>query len=98
MTVMLENGDVIFSDEDFKVVVTEALGFEAGQYVQELIAKGDSAYHRANSDFASYEAQVEEQRNALLEIDKLLSKMKDAKPAKREDLIKKMISIIAANV
>jgi hypothetical protein len=95
---MLDNGDVIFSDEDFKKSVTESLGFEAGEYVQYLINKGDEAYQEAKYDFSSCEMKVEKQSDALLKIQHILTEMKGVEPDKRARLANKISKIVSANV
>ena len=63
---------ILFNEYDFKTLVSDVLGQEAAQYVQVLIDRGDKAYHQANTDFNSYEMQVEELTNALRDIGEVL--------------------------
>lgn len=74
MMMHLPDGTIgmVFSNEGFAKMVRDLIGYEAEQYVLQLIADGDKAKHLAESDFRSYELQVEAMYQAMIEISELI--------------------------
>jgi hypothetical protein len=89
----------VMDNDDFADMIGQKLGFEAYSYVNTLIAETEVAAHQADSDFKAYEMQVEEMRDALLQIQDMISKLeKETNNKKVSEAAKNIYSIVAANV
>ena len=95
---ILDNGTIIFNENDFKEEVLAVMGFEASKCVEELIEKTDEAAHKVNTDFRSYELQVESLTSALAEIGRLVELYDESTPRKRKNIINNISNIVSNNI
>lgn len=82
--------EVIQEVDEIANVVYEKLGYDAYCVIHELIQRGDMTTHKANSDLGSYEASLESNSRAFLDIqeinDMALIYLSDAKRLDRAHL------------
>ncbi|MFB5268215.1 hypothetical protein ACE41H_15720 [Paenibacillus enshidis] len=85
MNIWLPDGNLEFlrNHNDLVVLVTKHIGDEAGRMVQELVHLSDINAHKVDSDFKSYESQVESNQHAFEEIGEVLDRMEQQLAAAR---------------
>lgn len=85
MNIWLPDGTLEFlqNHNDLVVLVTEHIGDEAGKMVQELVQLSDINAHKVDSDFRSYESQVESNQHAFEEIGEALDRIEKQLSASR---------------
>lgn len=90
--------DIVFTPEDFAQIVSRHMGYEAGQFVNELIQQTKDAHHRAQGDFRAYESQVEEQRQALLDIQELMQTLPIQSKRQHVETVRQIFGTIAGQI
>ena len=82
-----DNYELILSADDFKKMIELYMGYEAAAYFGEIVASANEAVRaisdKTNSDLLSYEASLESNSNAFLDIQEELANIYEVLDSKR---------------
>lgn len=92
--------EIIIDDKDLIEFIGKNMGFEVQKMIEEIVKKSDKAQLLADTDFKSYEMQVEENHSAFEDlaglIEKASSELSKERMSKKtiKSLIDKMETIV----
>lgn len=104
--ISLLNGDLVITKHDYELIniINEHMGYDMSCVIEDLVEKSDYVKSKIESDLPSYEMNLEENRDAFLDLGDMLQSMSKELEKKKinrqslEGIIDRMESVINQHI